>query len=118
MKVVFAYVARDSVAMVVDLLRVQKLRCVSVVELRAQLWPMAAKERFHLPELAGGSVADAKLEIVCDEDVLPGVLAALQGSLHHKALGTGGVFVTDVVVIQTPTGTVAPPSGAPANDAH
>jgi nitrogen regulatory protein PII len=114
MKVVFAYIARDSVAMVVDLLRMQKLRCLSVVELRAQLWPMAAKERFHLPELAGGSVADAKLEIVCDDDVLPGVIEAVSGVVNHGGLGTGGVFVAEVTAVPIAASAVLPTATTPA----
>lgn len=99
MKAVFAYIVRDGVAAVVDLLRQQNVRCLSVVEVRARLWPAATGERLHMPELSGVSVADAKLEIVCEDDVLPAVLKIIGRIVHNRALGTGGVFVMDVAAM-------------------
>ncbi len=112
MKAIFAYIARDSVAAVVDALRVLKLRDVSVVEIRAALWPVVGEERFHLPQLGSASVADAKLEILCDDSAVTAVVDAIHRIVHGRTLGNGCVYVMHVEAVRrtgSPTPFVAPP---------
>ena len=57
MKAIFAYIARDSVAAVVDAVRSLRLRDVSVVEIRAALWPVVGDERYGSARRFAGGIA-------------------------------------------------------------
>ena len=63
MKAIFAYIARDSVAAVVDAVRSLRLRDVSVVEIRAALWPVVGDERFGDVQARQIVIADGWLGI-------------------------------------------------------
>jgi nitrogen regulatory protein PII len=109
MKAIFAYIARDSVAAVVDAVRSLRLRDVSVVEIRAALWPVVGDERFHLPQLGGASVADAKLEILCEDAELSAVVNAIHRVVHGRNLGNGSVYVLPVDVLRAAVPGEPPP---------
>lgn len=114
MKAIFAYIARDSVAAVVDAVRSLRLRDVSVVEIRAALWPVVGDERFHLPQLGGASVADAKLEILCEDAELAVVVEAIHRVVHGRNLGNGSVYVVPVEAVRAAApGGPPPPPRAP-----
>lgn len=100
MKAIFAYIARDSVAAVVDAVRSLRLRDISVVEIRAALWPVVGDDRFHLPQLGGASVADAKLEILCEDADVPVVVGAIHRVVHGRNLGNGSVYVLPVDAVR------------------
>ncbi len=100
MKAIFAYITRDSVAAVVDAVRSLRLRDISVVEIRAALWPVVGDDRFHLPQLGGASVADAKLEILCDDAELSRIVGAIHRVVHGRNLGNGSVYVLPVEAVR------------------
>jgi nitrogen regulatory protein PII len=109
MKVIFAYIARDGVAAVVDAVRSLRLRDVSVVQIRAALWPAVGDERFHLPQLGGSTVADAKLEILCEDAEHSAVVNAIHRVVHGRNLGNGSVYVLPVDVLRAAVPSVPPP---------
>ncbi len=96
MKVIFAYVARESVAAIVDAIRALHRRPVSVVEVRAALWPVAGDSRLHLPQLGGPSVPDAKLEVLCDEDDVAALVDVIHRVVHGRLTSANGVYVMSV----------------------
>lgn len=109
MKAIFVYIARDSVAAVVDAVRSLRLRDVSVMEIRAALWPVVGDERFRLPQLGGASVADAKLEILCEDAELPAAVSAIHRVVHGRNLSNGSVYVLPVDVLRAAAPGQPPP---------